>query len=570
MSPDTALVLPDADAPTQLAEFRGARPGNMLRPLSRHQPPVNGALHLDVVTLSHCATISAGELVTQGDKTFPQPSRDGKIILHDEHGRAPGLRAVLEERQYKSLVIGFAWNPTVRPDGSLDVSRFVVQRMAAYTKGSLRFAGDETGLTSWEDGRVRRLEPDTPDFAKAWRQCYPETWVYFHLAAIDPVEGPQLVFPDNTTVPYRLRFGAANSRRELDACLQGLVGLGQVAFMPILLQIDPKRPVVLPPGPNGQSGKRGTAPVWTFAPLLAPEGTRNVTISSRRLLAMRGLAREQSQMIALPEPIDQSTVRALVLAEGGGPIGDDEGVTQEQLERMARAAPCNADRWRKVFHAIARDTPAGTDEARHRFIGWYTQRHPDLPQTQSLKTFLETATEAEAADLIDSLLALLERRTAAPVDADGVVHEPSPSTADAPPSVAVESPDPVSTTDAPPVVVDAEPDHQPPDDWTEAPDVDDAPPVDVGTLDVVEWLSYLGEQYEVNVAIDSKPRQRKIAELLTTAVGVGKPAEQLLRELCGVETTAELTIGMTTVLLEASKRDDWTQRIADLRAEAEF
>src|SRR5688500_9518095 len=52
------------------------------------------------------ATISAGYKTETNGRTRPATSRDGKIYLHDDEGRAPGLEAILAESP-TSLTIAF-------------------------------------------------------------------------------------------------------------------------------------------------------------------------------------------------------------------------------------------------------------------------------------------------------------------------------------------------------------------------------------------------------------------------------------------------------------------------------
>jgi hypothetical protein len=391
---------------TQALALPGRVNEPIITPLRKYAPPnADGTLARDVATIDALATLSAGDTEeytnSKGDKAFrPSRSKDGRFVLHDPRNRAPGLKEELERRQYKSLIIGFGWN---------DPNMFVRQRVAAYARsagragaGSLRIVGNANAqgqfekLAYWENDRRLEAPIGSPKFDELWGQCSMETWLYFYLAGFDGDE-PYLWFPDNVAIPYRLRFGGTNSQRQLEACLQTM--RPQFAIMPIMLTLDSEYPLVMP------DGKRGKGPVWNFAPMLAEEGApaRRLKLDSRRLLALRQGAAQQTSALALPAPSNDAIERAML---NESPLG--EMPNDQEVELMMRGGPCEPDKWRRIWFQVVRDTPAATDEGRHNFIGWWTSKHPELVQTASLAEFLERASVRDAAEMIDGVLAAIE------------------------------------------------------------------------------------------------------------------------------------------------------------------
>jgi hypothetical protein len=594
----------------------------IVQPLSKYRPPVNGLMPaVDVSTIDALATISAGKKTADGN-----PIATKTIQLHDPDGLAPGLKERLEERHYESLVIGFAWN---------DSRKFLRQRMAAYgSNGALRIVGPEDGsklivfaspmTLSCPDQRCqakpnepckgirgfhvvrrdrREVSPADPTFDKLWSQCAPETWVYFHGATWDPEEGPSLEWLDNTFTPYRLRFTSTNSRYNLDACLRGLRELGQIAFMPIKISIQGERPVVLP------NGQRGKAPVWRFDTLTGPEGSKGLRISAR-FLEMRDLARRQSNALALPEPSEENINRGLESLPA---------IDEVEVERLV-AGPCNAVRWNKVFHRLVANTHAGTDAGRHRFIDWHTRRHPDLAQTASLREFLQSATEDQAARMIDELLDALDRAgqrdagTGEVIDVTPAAANSSMVVADSntapPPGAVVE----VDASAGPPAA-GASSDSPPPAQAVEAmcancdtrqlcqfdgetyicvdeqdcrersataamalgsddnEDDPDGAEEDVSSdeQEATEWVRGLQERmaaYALSAEPSTSARLQELGKVLTAAAGSTRGALRLLEVLTAdaVHKLGDATRGHTEVILQASyQQEEWTTRIGQLK-----
>lgn len=374
----------------------------IVQSLRRWAPPdSSGALARDISFIDSLATVSAGDVEAYQDngvtKYRPSRSSGGKIVLHDERNRAPGLKAALEETQYKELTIGFGWN---------DPNMIVRQRVAAYVKsptrkgaGSLKIVGDQNKLVVFEANGRREVFPNEREFAQLWSQCSMETWVYFYLAGFDPDGQPYLWFPDNVSLPYRLRFGGSNSQRQLEACMQAL--RPQYAIMPIRLTLDSEFPLIMP------NGQRGKGPVWSFAPLLPPvPGGAKLRMDSRRLLALRQDAYQQSTALALPVPDVEIVNRALYSDSPGS-----EAYTDDQVALALRGGPCDATKWRRIWFRLTKDTPAESDQARHRFVRWFTEQHEEMWQTESLQDFLNHATNRDAAELVCAALDLIERRT---------------------------------------------------------------------------------------------------------------------------------------------------------------
>lgn len=260
------------------------------------------------------ATISAGRKVTKNGKTYPEVSRDGKIILHD--GENPeacrGIREALQASKYQSLTIAFPFD---------DDTSIYQQQLVRYGFELVR--GDESGLHvvkksrdvkqdehEFEYSRVERLlDYKTKQTESYSRLNFPadsepfkrerqhpdlkvETQVFFVLAGWDG-DIPIILFPDSANQLYRLRFNSRNSAMNLSNTLKHLRRItgGSVAGIPLEVSLS-KANV-----PDG-TGMRRSVPVWSFN--LKPPQTLALTSSTFRGVLEQGLNAGRQLMLEAP------------------------------------------------------------------------------------------------------------------------------------------------------------------------------------------------------------------------------------------------------------------------------
>lgn len=326
------------------------------------------------------ATISAGQKSTKDGKFFPTRSRDGKMFLHDADNRAPGLKAAMEATGYKSLTVAFPFN---------DLRSILQQRFTLYTASQLRAYGDENGITVTDDkgDRVTHLA-GTSEYERIIPQCEVSSSVYFHLARWNKNGQPEVYFPDGLGL-YRLRFTSRNSSRAIVSNLQTTARFmgGVLAGIPFELRIV-NREV------SDSKSKRQTIPVWTvtFNP------PAELSFTSRNFRAIAAEAIEQGKLLMLPAPAAETFETEL--ASGQEPDLDE--ITDEGIEVLVQGGLCDKEHYTRLWFATVKDTPYASDEARAVFIRTHCETY-GLPETDSLATFLERSSDAQAGELISDL-----------------------------------------------------------------------------------------------------------------------------------------------------------------------
>jgi hypothetical protein len=359
------------------------------------------------------ATISAGaKKPGNSGRMIPSVSRDGKIILHDDAKRAPGLAKVLADRDALSLTIALVSN---------NPSDILQQRFAAYTATRLTAYGDQNAITMLrartdargnevknQDGTVivdrEVIGAGEPGFEAVAATCKAQSSLYFALAKWENGQ-PKLWFPDGLGL-YRLRFTSLNSAENIKGSLAYVASLtgGRVSGIPLELRIV-NREVSAP------DGSRRTVPVWTL--VLQPPETIELEAGQVRAILESGLA--QARALALPAPRPET----LELAEAEGADVDlDESIiegevvreTTDRDVRMLRGGgPCDAAMLRSNWFAAVNNSPLDSDEARQRFLYDFTDG-----RCLSLAEFAAQATRREAEELLTTahewIVAERERR----------------------------------------------------------------------------------------------------------------------------------------------------------------
>lgn len=389
---NTALtVRPFDQRPAALIAMAGRKP---MQILDVRAP--NGVVELPVGRFDALATISAGERgPAQNNRPgYPQAVKDGRICLHDEAGRAPGLKQALEETGYKSLTVAFPGD---------DESLFLQQRFAAYTQTALLAYGDASGIYEIigekENAQHVFRAPGTPEFRAALDKCKVTVSVYFHLAEWDNDLSPRVVFPDGLGL-YRLRFTSRNSLRNILASLDTIRRYtgGKVAGLPLELSISYREV-------SGPDGAKRKIAVWQC--LLKPPRGQVLDSRTFREIANAGIAEAEALMLPAPEDM-QDALR-------DGPVTDlDEAV----VENIAAGGTCSYDYWIKRFHATVKGTDLATDGGRRDFLAMYTNG-----ETDSLADFLKTASEDDAAAMLQ--VAEAEMQSVVVTDAVGNVIDAS-------------------------------------------------------------------------------------------------------------------------------------------------
>lgn len=336
------------------------------------------------------ATISAGYKETRKnargeDITVPVVSRDGKIILHDDKKRAPGLKAALELTGYKMLTIAFPVN---------DVDKFLQSRFAARKSGRLTVYGDQYQVTEIvllddKGGATHVSHPAGSErYIELAKTCKVETSVFFTLAEWDTAGQTSVIFPDGFGL-YRLRFTSLNSLRNFHnqvAMLQSFT-TNQIAGIPIDLFID-YRDV---PAPDGKSRN---VPVFCLG-VRPPE---QIKLTSRNFKQIMGAAVDQGAALMLPAP-GEITIDSIEL--------DDNDLDIDEVDDSAAAAIinplCDAQHYRQSFFYAAKDSVFANDDQRHELVAAATNG-----QFNSLEQFLAQATDKQAADFLSFALQHIE------------------------------------------------------------------------------------------------------------------------------------------------------------------
>jgi hypothetical protein len=370
-------------------------------PLDSWQPldVYAGGLADESPRLDALATISAGDRgpTREGNKPgLPRRSTDGTIKLHDATGRAPGLKAALEQTQYKSLCIAFPWD---------DPALFIQQRFTRYSASALEVYGDHRELRVLEAGGQRTVPAGSDEYRRLLDTCAVSVSVYFMLAEWEPQ--PAVVMPDGLGF-YRLRFTSRNSLRSI---LNGLRAVGRftgsrIAGVPFELRIDYREVA-------DRTGQRHTVPVW----VLVMRPPKTVRLASHNWAGVVQTALAQGQAFKeLPPPSEET----LALAAWEGPEADLDDAeivapSDAEIAQLADGGPLDADYWKRRWHATAAGSSFEDDENRAEFIADFTEG-----SHASLKRFLEVATEGDCEALIAELQAAVnaERGATDPLEAE--------------------------------------------------------------------------------------------------------------------------------------------------------
>lgn len=359
---------------TALAE-RPQQQGNVLamqphsyefKMLDTYSP--TGVTEIPASSADAIATISAGQ---KSDKGYPTASKDGRIVLHDPEGRAPGLRQALEFTGYKSLTITFPWD---------DPNLFIRQSFTLYSQTSLLIYGDAKQITDARDGQRRIYQAGTPQYLEALQQCKVSTFVFFHLARWTE-HGAEVDMPDGWGY-YRLRFTSRNSLRSILSSIQTVMRRtrGQIAGLPFELSIGYRD---VPDAKN----QRRTVAVWNCI-VRPPEGFM-LDSGSFRDVVQKSL--DAGKMLELPAPTDEQIVAALE----AGPDPDLDEITEAEVEQIQQGGICDVAHYRRRWFATVKDSHLASDKARAFYLSEYTDGN-----YESLSAFLETLSDEEASDFL--------------------------------------------------------------------------------------------------------------------------------------------------------------------------
>lgn len=324
------------------------------------------------------ATISAG-YKKEGAK-FPGRTEHGEIYVH---GDAPGLKRVLKENGGTYVTALFH---------SDNLTDFIQMRFARYSASSVEAYGDDKEIVVVEKGQRKVWAAGTPEYKAEIKKCKVSVSVYFMLAQWSD-KGAGVFFPDGVGL-YRMRCTSLNSLRSIKQSLLHVkeITRGKLAGIPIDLFLRQEER-------QDSSGSRRTVWIWQ-ARLRPPQ-----EVNSADLRSMLDHSQAQLDVLALPAPPKPETIdMAIKEAELIGDDDMDEGVPVEgsgspTMDDFAEEAKCDADHWRKRFHAVAKGTRFATDEMRKKVISKITDGKFD-----SLSEYLKTITENEA----NTLIALLQ------------------------------------------------------------------------------------------------------------------------------------------------------------------
>ncbi|RYG60726.1 hypothetical protein EON80_24480 [bacterium] len=332
------------------------------------------------------ATISAG--FKAPDAKFPSRSRDGKIILHDAEGRAPGLKAALAATGDKALTIAFPFD---------DMGMIIQQYFAEYSASNLLAWGDATQITVLDPQRVGKsgrmvYKAGTPEYREALDRCKPSSSIYFHLARWTD-DGPEVFFPDGLGL-YRLRFTSRNSIRSIVGSLQTTAKYmgGRLAGIPFKLSLEN----IEVAGSDGAKRKIG---VWRCI-FTTPTG---FALSSQNFRDVATKALAQGSALMLPPPRAES----LELAAYDGAEVDLDDITDAQIAEVATGGKCDSEHYRKHWFAIVQDTPLDLDEARADYVSWYSANF-GFEVVSSLAKLLAMLNEEQAQHFMKSAAEELE------------------------------------------------------------------------------------------------------------------------------------------------------------------
>lgn len=370
-----------------LARPDGTTPISAFRPLDKYAH----GLADEQPRVPWLGTISAGY---KGADGYPRAVRKSDArwihLPPEDEVNAPGLARLVEAGGYHAIDIALPFE---------DPNLFLQQRFERRSATRLEVFGDEHRLTvlSVEKRQQGTKTVDVaaprrvvlagdPDYNALAETCSVACSLFF-VAARWQDQDPQIYFPDGLGV-YRLRFTSRNSLREILASLsqiQLLTG-GRISGIPLRLGVTFREVA-------DAGGARREVPIWTLR--FRPPQNLELTPASWQELKRKSLA-EGELLRALPAPTEETAQDALEALDADL---DDDVVTA-----LRRGPRCDARWYEATWFARVRETPLESDAARAEFITNYTRG-----RTDSLASFLESATEAEASDLLSSVSGYLAR-----------------------------------------------------------------------------------------------------------------------------------------------------------------
>jgi len=400
VDPATGEVHPATTAPYTRTPFR------ILDPTSET------AVAPQTARLDWIASVSAGykKKETRNGKEieYPVVSRDGTIYMSEaDQKKAPGLAAALAARGGKSLGIAFT---------SDNLEEVALQRLVAYTAGSVKVFGDDQALTEVTlqvDDRGRdapalftKYPVGSPDFARLRKMCKAETHIIFILVEWDGTT-PQYAFPDYWPNRYSIRFTGRHSARAIIGKLEQILDGtgGRLAGLPFELNLEYHDVL-------GPDGKRHKIPVWALNMRIPGVDVLKLSFDQIREFTSTQLDRGR-QLRALPAPryeIEQALLEAPLAvddeaAEPAPPVSD------AAVDAIMSDPPCAEAHYRAAFFGAVHGTQYDSDNGRAELVGEYTMAtFQDQPTrwTESLASFLQgstvdaipPATEREASGFI--------------------------------------------------------------------------------------------------------------------------------------------------------------------------
>jgi hypothetical protein len=340
-------------------------------------------------------TISAGyrRKGEHGHAGYPVVSRDGRMFLKDDEGRALALAEALAGAEQlrvpedaiegitavgRELTIAF---PSNNP------SDWVQQHYARYSTTRLEAFGDAEQMTVIQIDEIddkglpakwhRDVFPaGTDEYNTAVAGCKVSISIYFALAVWEPE--PEMVFDDGVGL-YRLRTTSRGTIRNLGAALDTLrpFTAGQIAGVPFILRLV-NRSVATP------SGVRQSVPVFTFT-CKPPRALRSTTFADRI-----GHALEVGRGLYIAPPAQETGM--LLLTEG---LLEDAGAVlepgPEDLALIERGGRCDAEHWERAYFGATTGTPYYDVEGRRELVAAYTRN-----RNGSLAALLANSTEDDA------------------------------------------------------------------------------------------------------------------------------------------------------------------------------
>lgn len=319
------------------------------------------------------ATLSLGE---RNDAGLPTVARDGRFRLHDPHGKATALRALLSAADFRELTIAFT------TDNLPDILH---QRYVRYSQTAVEAFGDQYGITILQKGHeALRYLQGQPGYEEARKTCKVQARLFFVVSEWQGSEATAL-FPDEfghysfRTTSHNTLVGWVAKIREIQALTRG-----RIAGIPLLLRVEMREVA-------GPDGTRRTVPICTLA-LKPPDTIKLTTRTWSRIISQ---ALSQGTALRMLNPPREETIEDMqqeieyeTLAEQGP---SPEALAQVQTSDTF----CDPATYERAWFMVVKGSPLESDEARTGYLRHYTH---DL--TPSLAGYLAQATESEASALI--------------------------------------------------------------------------------------------------------------------------------------------------------------------------